>query len=287
MFNVLTNRLEISGTLHLETALRIGAGRALEPDATDLPVIKDGFGRPYIPGSSFKGVLRTYAESLLRAIAPNPEFVQKLACNPLSEDARQSFRRCLTNSEVRELKGNDEDLVYGTCLACRLFGAQWLASPLQIRDLLIDKQFLYNERYSHYEVRNGVAINRDTETAADGMLYDFEAVPAGVTFQFKALVENAEPELLGLFFLALRAFEEGRKALGGATSRGLGGVRLEWTGTYLDFKNLGKSKPEERLDVIVGYLTGEQSGLTIRPGDQKLKEWAKSLRDEIAQMELE
>jgi CRISPR-associated RAMP protein (TIGR02581 family) len=300
MFNKLTNRLELTGTLQLVTALRIGAGRALEPGATDLPVIKDAFGRPYIPGSSFKGVLRSYAESLLRAAAPDEDTARRLACNPLSESKAQGgrtskFRRCIAPDEMQELKQAaadipdfDDYLLERTCLACRFFGAQWIASPLQIRDLLIEPQFLYRSRYTRYEVRNGVAINRDTETAGNALLYDFEVVPAGINFQFKALVDSASEHQLGLLFLALRAFERGHRGIGGASSRGLGDVRLHWTGQYVDFVQLveGQSSAEQKLDAIFNFLseTQEAEQELLKPGDSRIEGWVKSLRTEIARV---
>jgi CRISPR/Cas system CSM-associated protein Csm3 (group 7 of RAMP superfamily) len=71
MFDTFKNRLEITGTLTTVTALRISAGRSTEPIGCDLPVIKDALGRPLIPGSSFKGALRSRLESFLRGIDPN------------------------------------------------------------------------------------------------------------------------------------------------------------------------------------------------------------------------
>jgi CRISPR/Cas system CSM-associated protein Csm3 (group 7 of RAMP superfamily) len=59
MFDTFKNRLEITGILTTVTALRISAGRSSEPIGSDLPVIKDAIGRPFIPGSSFKGALRS------------------------------------------------------------------------------------------------------------------------------------------------------------------------------------------------------------------------------------
>lgn len=69
MFDVFKNRLEITGTLITITALRISAGRSTEPIGSDLPVIKDALGRPLIPGSSFKGALRSRLESFLPRIS--------------------------------------------------------------------------------------------------------------------------------------------------------------------------------------------------------------------------
>ena len=58
MFETFTNRLELQGTLKTVTALRISQGRSTEPIGSDLPVVKDALGKPFIPGDSFKGALR-------------------------------------------------------------------------------------------------------------------------------------------------------------------------------------------------------------------------------------
>ena len=63
MFDVFKNRLEITGTLTTVTALRISQGRSLEPIGSDLPVVKDALGKPLIPGSSFKGAMRSRLEA--------------------------------------------------------------------------------------------------------------------------------------------------------------------------------------------------------------------------------
>ena len=49
------NRRILEGELHCETGLHVGAGKgSLEIGSSDNPVIKDAFGRPYIPGSSLR-----------------------------------------------------------------------------------------------------------------------------------------------------------------------------------------------------------------------------------------
>src|SRR5690606_25672439 len=78
------------------------------------------------------------------------------------------------------------------------------------------------------EVRDGVAIDRDTEAAADGRKYDFEVVPRETAFDLHLRVDNATPRELGLLFLGLREFANGDAWLGGNTSRGLGLVRMVW-----------------------------------------------------------
>src|SRR5678815_4515489 len=59
----LVGKLILAGELHCETGLHIGAGKgSLEIGGADNPVVKDAFGRPYIPGSSLRGKLRSLLE---------------------------------------------------------------------------------------------------------------------------------------------------------------------------------------------------------------------------------
>ena len=92
MFDTFKNRLEITGKLTTVTALRISKGRSTEPIGSDLPVIKDALGRPLIPGSSFKGALRSRLESFLRGIDPN-----------LAEDPA-NYTSSTRNNQVKVLK---------------------------------------------------------------------------------------------------------------------------------------------------------------------------------------
>src|SRR5215475_10170628 len=59
----LAGKLILSGDLHCETGLHIGAGKgSLEIGGADNPVVKDAFGLPYIPGSSLRGKIRSLLE---------------------------------------------------------------------------------------------------------------------------------------------------------------------------------------------------------------------------------
>src|SRR6267154_216938 len=59
----LIGKLVLEVELHCETGLHIGAGKgSLEIGGADNPVVKDAFGRPYIPGSSLRGKLRSLLE---------------------------------------------------------------------------------------------------------------------------------------------------------------------------------------------------------------------------------
>lgn len=222
MFDCFKNRLEISGKLTTVTALRISAGRSTEPIGSDLPVIKDALGKPLIPGASFKGALRSRLECFLRGILGGE---RTLVANPAVEEEWS-----ITAQEMRQLKEQyttdtalTEAILSQTDLISRLFGSPWLASKFQVRDLTVLPDYWFGQ----YQERDGVAIDRDTETAADGKLYDFQVVPAGTPFAFKAVVENAEDWELGLLMIGLHQFETEQIPLGGGRSRGLGVVKLE------------------------------------------------------------
>ena len=66
------NRLRITGELVAVTGMRVGmSAESAMPTATDLPVIKDANGRPFIPGSSLRGAVRAHIERIVRAFEPS------------------------------------------------------------------------------------------------------------------------------------------------------------------------------------------------------------------------
>ena len=243
MFDTFRNRLEITGTLSTITALRIGAGSDPEPTGSDLPVIKDALDRPYIPGSSFKGAMRSRLESFLRGILGSD---RSLVANPANNEEWS-----ITSTEIKDLQEEFADdktltnaIIEQTDLISRLFGSPWLASKFQVRDLTV----VADDWFGQYQERDGVAIDRDTEIAADGKLYDFQVVPAGTSFEFKAVVENAEERELGLLVIGLHQFESEQVPLGGGSSRGLGVVKLEIEKMkWFDY-------PKNRPDLLLEYL---------------------------------
>ena len=250
MFDTFKNRLEITGTLKTITALRISAGRSTEPIGTDLPVIKDALGQPLIPGSSFKGALRSRLESFLRGIDSS-----------FAEDPA-NFTSSAKNKYVKDLKEQHKDndleltreLLKMTDLTSHLFGSPWIASKFQVRDLTVVSDTWFDQ----YQERDGVAIDRDTETAAAGKLYDFQVVPAATQFTFRAIVENATEWELGLLMIGLHQFETEQIPLGGGRSRGLGVVKLDISEMWwLDVNNNPK-KLLTYLEELVNSKIGDK-----------------------------
>jgi CRISPR-associated RAMP protein (TIGR02581 family) len=274
MFDCFKNRLEISGKLMTVTALRISAGRSTEPIGSDLPVIKDALGKPLIPGASFKGALRSRLESFLRGILGGE---RTLVANPAVEE-----EWAITAQEMRQLKDQyttdtalTEAILNQTDLISLLFGSPWLASKFQVRDLMVLSDYWFGQ----YQERDGVAIDRDTETAADGKLYDFQVVPAGTPFAFKAVVENAEDWELGLLMIGLHQFEMEQIPLGGGRSRGLGVVKLEVERMdWFDARD-ENNRDEVDADKLLNYLKKmvNNEGSVYKDGKGYKNQWVQSL----------
>jgi len=294
MFDTFQNRLVITGKLVAQTALRVGAGKSAEPVGTDLPVIKDALGRPFIPGSSFKGVLRSRIESLVRAVVgqewgacmpiqPEEQCVRRGSCKPSGwkypedgsvpakpigiGDLREGLDAKPVSERDRILARRVWD---NSCLVCRTFGSPWLASHVQVKDLLVDETLWFGQ----YQVRNGVAIERDTETAGRGLLYDYEVVPADACFHCEIVVENAKPWQLGMLLLGLTPFQQGEISVGGFRSRGLGWVKLEEL--QLRYFSLDGG---DKVEQLIGYLRKPDQSQEVTK-DEKQK-WVDAFEEEL------
>lgn len=183
------------------SGIRIGVGRAAGVEAgTDLPLLRDHEGRPLIPGSSLKGVLRSAGERLLRA-------VDSRVCDPLRAP-------CVTATEELDPTDLEERL----CRVCRLFGNQQRAGRIQVGDLVGGN--------ARTLVRDGVAIDRRELKAAEGLKYDYEVVAPGATFIGQIRVDDPEDGEIGLILTLLDLVDAGFVTVGGGASRGLGRLRF-------------------------------------------------------------
>ena len=243
-FRTLTRQVRLHGALVTCTALRVGAGRSYDALGDDLPVVKDTLERPVIPGSSLKGALRAYAESLLRTLETmvQPDG-KKLSCYPLTEP-------CLSNAEVTALKQGenaDDRLWEQSCWACRLFGAPWLASRILVKDMPVRA----DTWFGHFGHRDGVSINRDKGTAQSQKRYTFELVPEETAFDFNLVIDGASDAELGLLLLTLEGVNNGQILLGGARSRGLGDVALD-----VEWNAVQEITPGNALESLGNRVTG-------------------------------
>lgn len=284
-FQSLLSRVVIRGRLTLVTSLHIGSTHAqVMARETDAAVIKEAGGKPLIPGSSFKGALRATAERIVDVLDSSEirtcyggisgsgcysvsKEIQKRVNDKLERDAKDQ-------SELLLLFEDEETglIQENSCTTCRLFGSPFLGSKVQIKDLQWLAQGTEDPQ-TLFRVRDGVSIDRDTDTAADQRKFDFEVVDPSALFDLEIMVENPSPSELGLLFVALGQFEgrdgdggqrlPGAVALGGRKSRGLGRVdvlmeRIE----IMDEKGALLDGPPKEARLLQFLMTGTGTALT-------------------------
>jgi CRISPR-associated RAMP protein (TIGR02581 family) len=217
------NRYRFIGTLVMDTALHIG-GRSDMP-LTDSSIIRDMEGRPFIPGSSFKGAFRATVER----IAGNFEQLrccvlydgENIGClSQKQNSALQKEYKQLTKQR-NELK-MAEYLEQNLCDACKLFGSPYSAGKIFFYDQPVKEPWGMVT-----EIRDGVGLDRDSDKAVHGIKFDFEAVPAGTKFRFEMMAENVNSKELGIIAIGLSEFMNGMVSMGGVRTRGLGRCHLE------------------------------------------------------------
>ncbi|GIW90409.1 MAG: CRISPR-associated RAMP protein [Pirellulaceae bacterium] len=214
-------RYRITGRIVLDTALHIGGGR--NPSAaTDSPVVRDGAGRPFIPGSSLKGAFRAAVERLVPNISGLRTCGLSDAPDACANRLREELKDRKNIPEAELLKLLESIL----CDTCRTFGTTHLASVTLFHDAPIADVWRALPEVPT-QVRDGVGIDRDSERAREGIKYDFEVVPPQTSFDFALTLENPTERDLGLIALGLQEFIAGMIPLGGIRSRGLGRCHLE------------------------------------------------------------
>lgn len=249
-FRAVRNRYLIRGVLEARTGFRVGAGRDPHGVVTDLPVLRDGVGRPFLPGSSLKGVVRSQAERLLRALAHGEE-EKRFACDPLEYGGCLAPKR--ENGKDDEGGGTWEWLQDRACAACATFGGLGLASHVRLFDA-------FPSGAASVQLRDGVALDRDLGRASDGKKFDFEVGVPGTRFDLRIDLENVMDWQVALVLFALDRIADGSTRIGGFGSRGLGDFGLHDRAVHrLELPDILAGRPgrllnDETLATILGTL---------------------------------
>ncbi|MBT9140392.1 MAG: hypothetical protein DDT30_00968 [Dehalococcoidia bacterium] len=221
--------------------LRLFGGRP--PAMMFVRTLREGKLVPYIPGSSLKGVMRSYAERIARTLHVQqgccdpfcaPEPAQPIT-DPNTSCSEKFVHRRDGKRQGRVIRGLDENLIgevvyRDACPICKLFGCSFLQSRLLVSDgytAAYDNargDRLYGQsNYVKLPRRHSVAIDRYTGGAKGGALFDFE-VEEQATFAFTLILQNFELWQLGLLAFLFRDFSEQFIPIGAGKSRGLGRV---------------------------------------------------------------
>ena len=201
------NRYRISGRLTTRSPLHVGTGERQPAEQTGDDaeqtaeiglVARDYQGKPLIPGTAIKGVLRHW---LLHILASMGEAwaVERDFNHADYTDKTQQQQHDIIRSRFSWLE--------------MLFGTQFNEGKIEVWDATcateaaaVADDFLNwsSERLSY--VTTSVAIDPATGTAQDGLLYSNEVVPPGVSFDFTLVGQNLTELELGLVLFALQGF---------------------------------------------------------------------------------
>jgi CRISPR-associated RAMP protein (TIGR02581 family) len=275
----LRNRYVFTGKLIMLTAFHIGGGIGrLTASGSDSPVILTPEEVPYIPGSSFKGILRSTVEKIVPML-PGDWFScgliqlddaeakeardQKMPICPTawSGDIAEEKRRYPQRAEQIMRDARDR-----LCATCKLFGSPLAASRVNVNDLYMPLE----EWSGIIQVRDGVAIDRDSEKAKDRLKYDFEVVPSGATFDLEMTLENATEQDLQLLSVGLSEFIHRFGTIGGKRSRGLGACKLEHL--HVSALELFDINIQKRNQLLRDYLLERKFSREIEDGQVFLNE---------------
>ena len=263
----LYGRIFVRGDIRAITGLHIGRGKeALEIGGVDNPVVRDPLtNRPYIPGSSLKGKMRSLWEKMTGAEQ---------------------------NSLIGRTKGKEvrihvcADLgAYQDCPVCPIYGVpgdKGSSNPtrLVVRDVLLSKteaKRLEDEAHTdipYTEVKWEAAIDRVTSAATPRPM---ERVPADTRFEGMEIVFSVyDPNDLERFVHVLEAMQLLQDDyLGGLGSRGSGKVVFE--NLSISVRSRQDYGHEEKWAEMPGAAGGEtQVSLVLKePNREKLVAWLK------------
>ena len=238
------NRYRITGTLTTVAPLHIGTGdkRPMEfcteeekkdivkkagkiPDIST--IITDHRGKPLIPGSSLRGVLRNWLLTVLEGLGTQWAVERDYADQRLLElDQAEQVRLAKTDFSSLEL----------------LFGTPFNAGKVEVWDATcltgnlapMDDKLLGWDPMRLTYVDTSVAIDPARGTAMDGLLYKADIVPPGVAFELNLVGQNLSDEELGLVLLALEGFNSQIYPIdvGARGGRGYGRMKFEMGTVY-------------------------------------------------------
>lgn len=241
------SRYFFTGELELQTALHIGGGDTTL-GATDSPVLRRADGQPFIPGSSLKGAFRSTVEKLATTLGLRNMERDALDLGSVWIKEFNERRRDVQLTDAQVLSEVEQ---YWPVTAL-LFGTPYTASHLSFTDA-----YLLEGQDGLVQRRDGVAIDRDSERAVEGLKYDYEVVPPTLRFAFEMRLENPTPMDLSLTCLGLAELLGGFFSLGGKRSSGLGRCMLVHDTVHIYVLDLSSSSVAERARTLQRYLLGK------------------------------
>ena len=244
MFRTLQNLVNIHALLIPDGPLLIRAQSVgIDPGLADMEfqrTRRDGTSTVFLAGSGLKGVLRSHCERLLRSS-------NRFACDPTRVRESCGAMREAAPDPIRYPHADN-------CAACFTFGSLKMAGRFRIADAYPAAG--HEAEANRTEVRTGVGIDRKSQAASQGVLYDAEVVVGGA-FELRVSGENFSLWQLGLVLTALQDLDSGLVRIGGAKARGMGTVRIDGGSVEMSFLNADRGR-------LTGARQVEREGANYR-----------------------
>lgn len=211
--------ITLSGQIELLSGLHIGGGDdTMKIGGIDNAVIKNvNTNKPYIPGSSLKGKMRSLLEWNLGLVGLGDG-------KPFGSDTLEKIKN--THKDKEALIKNAENLIriFGDSNANSKKTFQAGITRISVGDCSLNSEKNKNQELSEAKYEN--TINRKDGTASNPR--QTERVPAGIIFDYdirlKILDGDNEEEFKALLQQALELLEN--DYLGGSGSRGYGRIKF-------------------------------------------------------------
>ncbi len=219
---------EISMTFHIEATgpILIKEGDTKEEDSSLMRFVVDANQKIFIPGSSIRGVWRSWCEKIARTISNGVP----LACDPFNNILDTENLSC-----SKRLEKMDTSNVYAlSCPICKLFGNTSQGSRIRISDAYIVNGDIARD---NLPVRDGIGIDRFTGGSSSGAKFRYQYL-SDKTFEAEIHIRNFELWQLGLLGYLFRDFREELIPVGFGKTRGLGKVKGTIEGPKLTFYGL-------------------------------------------------
>lgn len=266
------NELKLTFALRPQGPLLIKSGQesGADPTLLDMNFVRTDHGgggkTVFLPGSSLKGTMRSYAEKIARTLAEGYEHYPPLSCNPLTRSNKPGADyNCGYAIEQKNLDAKGTHAL--SCPICRTFGNTAMAAHMQLTDAYPvhpykkDSTDLWHQTNDTSE-RDGVAIDRVSGSVAHGP-FTLEVVTQGA-FYASLTLHNFQLWQLGLLGIVLRDMGNGRVPMGFAKSRGLGRMSISYVRAEIAYP--GRFEPVENgfdfaanVYDVAGFLKSEAS----------------------------
>ncbi len=243
----LIGKLMLDGEMICETGLHIGAGKgSLDLGGADNPVVKDAFGRPYVPGSSLRGKMRSLLEQSAGLVSPSDLVYlsrrrgQEVRIHQ-SDEAGDEICLLFGRNPGRVERVSGDAMEPKTATPARLTAYD---APLDLDSITVQMRENLDDELT--EVKSENAIDRVT---AQSNARTLERVPAGAKFRVRLVLDilcAEDRELVATLVQGIRLLED--DALGGGGSRGSGRVRFSgWKLSWRNKAYYASGEPEQAL----------------------------------------